>query len=138
MFEAFRSDGSARCINDKYRHRPPSSIKATFIRRNRNRSESPKPVIYKFTRRLAREKVLVRRKDVSRVKPDLGLRTGDSSGHLAVFAHLTPRLQKLLRESKQFQSMKRYEFYWAKLRDPQAVDLQIIFCFLCKVMSLLL
>ena len=53
-----------------------------------------KPVICKFTRRLAREKVLAKR-NVSRVKPeDLGLRTADNNNHLPVFEHLTPRLQE--------------------------------------------
>lgn len=115
MFEAFRSDGSVRCINDGYRHRPPTSIEATFIRRTRNRSESPETSYLLIYTGLAREKVLAKRKDVSRVKPeDLGLRTADSNGHLAAFEHLTPRLQKLLHEARQFQSMSRYEFCWAK------------------------
>ena len=48
-----------------------------------------------WTERYTKVYVLAKRKDVSSLKPeDHGLRTADSNSHLAVFEHLTQRLQE--------------------------------------------
>ena len=78
-----------------------------------NEAIRPSPVICKFTRRIA--KVIAKRKEVANVKyKDIGLDSDDVINHLAVYEHLTPRLQELLFEAKKFQRSQKYEFYWAK------------------------
>ena len=61
-----------------------------------NEAIRPSPVICKFTRRIAKEMVIAKRKEEANVKyRDIGLDSDDII-HLAVYEHLTPRLQELL------------------------------------------
>ena len=87
--------------------------------RTENETSRPNPVvcIRKFTRRLAKEKVLAKRNEVNNVTcRDLGMSSDSDAtiSHLAVNDHLTPRLQELLFEAKKFQTCHKYEFCWAQ------------------------
>ena len=76
-----------------------------------NEATQPNPVICKFTRRLAKEKVLEKRKETANIKfSDIGLSSDAIIPHLAVYEHLTPKLQELLFEAKKFQRSHKYEF----------------------------
>lgn len=67
---------------------------------------TPDPVICQFTRRRARDKVLRARKEVRKVKySHLGFSTDDTVNYLAIYEHLTPRLQDLLFEAKKFKAV---------------------------------
>ena len=111
LFETMGADGIN--INDiDIAHRVPPRRRSNEGASNGNR---PDPVICKFTRRLARDKVLSKRQEVRKVKySDLGLTSDDTVNYLAVYEHLTPRLQDLLFEAKKFQTSHRYQFCWAK------------------------
>ena len=111
FFETMGADGIN--INDiDIAHRVPLGRRSNEGASNGNR---PDPVICKFTRRLARDKVLSKRQEVKKVKySDLGLTSDDTVNYLAVYEHLTPRLQDLLFEAKKFQTSHRYQFCWAK------------------------
>ena len=82
-----------------------------------NETSRPNPVVCKFTRRLAKDKVLAKRKEVNNVTyGDLGMSSDSDAtiSHLAVYDHLTPRLQELLFEAKKFQTSHKFEFCRAK------------------------
>ena len=54
----------------------------------------PKPIICKFTRRLAKKLVMARRKDACKSIPaNLGLPDGVSLSSVRIFDHLTPKMQ---------------------------------------------
>ncbi|CAB4002837.1 Hypothetical predicted protein [Paramuricea clavata] len=77
----------------------------------------PKPIIYKFTRRLAREQVMAVRRDITKVDPShLGLLPESNLSHAGIYDHLTPRLQKLLAEARKFKDDNNYRFCWTKHR----------------------
>ena len=82
--------------------------------RNSSRG-GPKPVVCKFTRRLARAAVLSKRKDVSKIKPtDIGLAEEDEIPSIRIVEHLVPRVQKLFSDVKAFRDRYQYEFAWVK------------------------
>lgn len=82
--------------------------------RNPN-SRRPKPIICKFVRRLAREQVMAKRRDVRRIDPaSIGLRQDSSLMDAGIFDHLTPRLQQLLVDAKKFKIENDYKFCWTK------------------------
>ena len=82
--------------------------------RNPN-SRQPKPIICKFVRRLAREQVMAKRRDVRRIDPaSIGLRQDSSLMDAGIFDHLTPRLQQLLVDAKKFKIENDYKFCWTK------------------------
>ena len=75
----------------------------------------PKPIICKFTRRLAKEAVMARRKDACKSIPaNLGLPDGVSLTSVRIFDHLTPKMQTVFAEAKKFKSDHHFEFCWAK------------------------
>ena len=82
--------------------------------RNSSRG-GPKPVVCKFTRRLARAAVFSKRKDVSKIKPtDIGLAEEDEIPSIRIVEHLVPRVQKLFSDVKAFRDRYQYEFAWVK------------------------
>ena len=75
----------------------------------------PKPIICKFTRRLAKELVMARRKDACKSIPaNLGLPDGVSLSSVRIFDHLTPKMQTVFSEAKKFKSNHHFEFCWTK------------------------
>ena len=82
----------------------------------RNASDGrPKPIICKFTRRIARDRVMASRREVTRINPaDIGLRENSSLDRAAIYDHLSPRLQSLLSDAKKIKERYRFSFYWAK------------------------
>ncbi|XP_068757509.1 uncharacterized protein [Montipora capricornis] len=70
----------------------------------------PKPIICKFTRRLAKEKVMAAR----RASEDLGLPSDITFERIGIYDHLTPKLQELLRSANNFKTQHGYKFCWAK------------------------
>ena len=83
---------------------------------SRNTSDGrPKPIICKFTRRIARESVMAARREVNRIVPaDIGLRESSSLEHAAIYDHLSPRLQSLLSDAKKIKERFLFSFCWAK------------------------
>ena len=70
-----------------------------------NGRRRPNPIICKFTRRMTREKVLAAKSNTSTLKvDDLGLPTMATIDHIAIYSHLTPKLQELLHAAKDHQS----------------------------------
>ena len=82
----------------------------------RNASDGgPKPIICKFTRRIARDRVMASRREVTRINPaDIGLRENSSLDRAAIYDHLSPRLQSLLSDAKKIKERYRFSFCWAK------------------------
>ena len=69
----------------------------------RKTTDKPKPIICKFTRRLAREQVMAARKEIKKLNPNsLGLFPESTWMNAAIYDHLTPRIQQLLVEAKKF------------------------------------
>ena len=83
---------------------------------SRNASDGrPKPIICKFTRRTARERVMAYRREVNKIAPaDIGLRENSSLEHAAIYDHLSPRLQSLLSDAKKIKERYLFSFCWAK------------------------
>ena len=81
----------------------------------RSAGNLPKPIICKFTRRLAKETVMARRKDACKSNPvNLGLPDQVSLSSVRLFDHLTPKMQIVFSEAKKFKSNHHFEFCWAK------------------------
>ena len=56
------------------------------------------------------------RKEVSKLQAvQLGFSSGTPVEHVNIYDHLTPRLQTLLYEAKQFRQANNYKFCWAKM-----------------------
>ena len=82
---------------------------------SRRGSNQPNAIICKFTRRLAREMILSRKRATSSItSADLGLDPQTQIEHIGIFEHLTPRIQRLLYEAKRFQAENNYKFCWSK------------------------
>ena len=63
-----------------------------------------RPIICKFARRIVKDNVMNRRKDISEV---------NSSAR--IFDHLTPKQQHVLFESKKFKEQNSYQYCWTKI-----------------------
>ena len=75
----------------------------------------PKPIVCKFTRRLARNSVMAARKDVSKVDPVLiGLTEEADLSSAMLIDHLSPRMQELYAEAKGFQARYEFDFCWTR------------------------
>jgi prefoldin subunit 5 len=105
----FHEMGVALSIQDiNIAHRVPT---------RKTNDNQPKPIICKFTRRLAREQVMAVRRDITKVDPSrLGLHPESNLSHAGIYDHLTPRLQKVLAEAKKFKDDNNYRFCWTKHR----------------------
>ena len=79
------------------------------------KQRSPRPIICKFTMRIAREKVMEKRRDICKVSTtNIGL-SGDSLlAEAIILDHLTPKNQQLLSDTKVFQTTYGYRFCWTK------------------------
>lgn len=74
-----------------------------------------KPIICKFTRRCIKEQVINHRQHANKIDPtSLGLPADALLSKARVYDHLTPKLQKLLTEAKEFQHHRAYRFCWVK------------------------
>lgn len=83
-------------------------------RRTTNR---PNAIICKFVRRMTREKVMAARKGVANLQLNqLGFSSHVELGNINIYDHLTPRLQELLYEAKNYQKANHFKFCWAKKR----------------------
>lgn len=81
----------------------------------RNAIPGPKPVICKFTRRIAKEQAMKGRKDACKVRAvDIGLPAESSMEGVKIFDHLTPKVQQLLVDVKKFQNRNGFMFCWSK------------------------
>ena len=75
----------------------------------------PKPIICKFTRRLAKEKVMAARRASGNISSeDLGLPSDTTFERIGIYDHLTPKLQQLLHSANNFKTQHGYRFCWAK------------------------
>ena len=75
----------------------------------RKPSKQPNPINCKFTRRLAKVKVMAVRREVSNLQAtQLGFESQVILNSLNILDHLTPRLQELLRESKKFKEANNF------------------------------
>ena len=102
----FQAMGCNISINDiDIAHRVPT----------RNATSGPKPIICSFVRRLTREEVMSRRREISRVDPkDVDLGDAAELSNSMVLDHLTPKVQELLAEAKKFKIQHKYAFCWVK------------------------
>ena len=81
----------------------------------RNAIPGPKPVIWKFTRRIAKELVMKERKDACKVQATaIGLPAESSMEGVKLFDHLTSQVQQLLADVKKFQNRNGFMFCWSK------------------------
>lgn len=86
--------------------------------RVKSRSNDSTPIVCKFTRRVAKETVMSKRKDLK----DVNLQNivssedhdDDSSTKILIFDHLTPKKQDLLKKAKSVQREIGYAFCWVK------------------------
>ena len=75
----------------------------------------PKPIVCKFIRRLARNEVMSKRKEGRSVDPStIGLHEGTDMSNVLLLDHLTPRLQQLYSDAKEFKLKYGYQFCWAR------------------------
>ena len=74
-----------------------------------------KPIVCKFIRRLTRNEVMSKRKEGRSVDPSpIGLHEGTDISNVLLLAHLTPRLQQLYSDAKEFKLKYGYQFCWAR------------------------
>ena len=82
---------------------------------SRQQNVAPKPIIYKFVRRIAKASVMENRQSASQVNPsNIGLSADSVLDRVRIFDHLTPKKQHLLFEAKRFKEQNQYRFCWAK------------------------
>ena len=81
----------------------------------RQASNKPNTIVCKFTRRLAKDKVMdARRRVASLLAKDLGFEEDVLVEDIALFDHLSPQLQTLLYEARMFKNEKDFKFCWAR------------------------
>ncbi|XP_068717218.1 uncharacterized protein [Montipora capricornis] len=81
----------------------------------RSAGNRPKPIICKFTRRIATETVMAVRQDACKSNPiNLGLPDRVPLSSVSLFDHLTPKLQIVFSEAKKFKTNNHFEFCWAR------------------------
>ena len=80
----------------------------------RRQTDLPKAIICKFTRRLAREQVMTRRKEIYKIQASqLGF-DSHVQLNLGLYDHLSPRKQALMIEAKKFKSASQFKYFWSK------------------------
>lgn len=84
--------------------------------RLRNRNKKPAAIVCKFTRRIAKEAVMSKRNGIRDIElHNVVVCSDDSDGWtLAIFDHLTPKKQELLKQAKSVQRDLGYTFCWVK------------------------
>ena len=76
---------------------------------------TPRPIICKFVRKIAKEETIKARKHICKVTPaDIGLQGQDPMAEAKIFEHLTPGVQKLLAEVRKFQLQHGLRYCWVK------------------------
>ena len=82
---------------------------------NNDRRTIPNPIVSKFTRRLTRDTVIASRSNSGQLTAE-ALRSPRTSmvNRSLIFPHLTPKLQDLLRSTKEHQNAYNYKWCWAK------------------------
>ena len=96
MFSALGNDISALEIDIAHRVQQRAAVT------NNGRPTRPNPIVCKFTRRLIRDTVLSWRSNSSQLTAEaLGLPPTSMVNRILIFPHLTPRLQDLLRATKE-------------------------------------
>ena len=68
----------------------------------------------KFTRRIARDGVLAKRRETHRLLSESFDLPEDSELSIKIYTHLTPRLQELLHDAKSFQESHAFKYCWSK------------------------
>ena len=82
-----------------------------------NGRRRPNPIICKFTRRTTCEKVLAAKSNTSTLTvDDLGLPTTAIIDRIAIYSHLTPKLQELLHAAKDHQKSFNYKWFGRRER----------------------
>jgi hypothetical protein len=82
---------------------------------SRRQSERLNPIICKFTRRLAKATVMSRKKETMKLTAaDLGFDRRTRLQNVAIYDHLTPKLQQLIYKAKRFQADNNYKCCWSK------------------------
>ena len=90
-------------------HRVPQRNATT----DNGRRRQSNAIICKFTRRMARDKVLASRRNTSQLTSEaLGL--SPTADRIRIYSHLTPRLRELLYAAKAHQNMHSYKWCWTK------------------------
>ena len=80
-----------------------------------SKRKDPKPIVCKFTRRLARNKVMAVRKEADKIAAiDMGFDDGVDISNIRVVDHLSQRLQKLFANAKAHKDRYQYAFCWVK------------------------
>ena len=70
---------------------------------------------FRFVRRLTREQVMSRRREISTVQlKDVGLRDNMDLSNFMVLDHLTHKVQEPLAEAKKNKIQNKYAFCWVK------------------------
>ena len=102
----FREMGAEVTIHDiDMAHRVPT----------REAHGGPKPIVCKFVRRLARNKVINLRLESHNLRPaNLGFAESVNLSNVRIFDHLTPRMQSIFYEAKRFKTQHQYQFCWTK------------------------
>ena len=81
----------------------------------RNPSNWPKPIICKFTRRLAREEVMKRRTGISLAQSrEIGPSDTVSLTNAKIVDHLTPSARELFAAAKSFKEQHQFTYCWTK------------------------
>ena len=81
----------------------------------RKPSNRPKPIVYRFVRRIARNKALPCRKSSKNViVTQLGFDPSISTEDLAIFEHLSPQQQSLFFKAKKIKDTANFKFCWIK------------------------
>ena len=82
---------------------------------NGRQGRQPNSISCKFTRRLVRDKVLAARNNASQLTVhNLELPSSTTIDRIAIYSHLTPRLQELLHDAKNHRGTYHYKWCWAK------------------------
>ena len=95
-----------------------NDIDIARVSKRRSDGHYEKPIVCKFVRRLAREEVMKRRRDISKVNPTtLNLRPEFKMDNIRIYGHLTPILQQLLSEANKLKTSHQFQFIWVKNLD---------------------
>ena len=85
------------------------------VPQRKTQRDTPKPIVCKFVRRLAKEAGMARRNEARRVNlTNLGFPFEVSLSSARLFDHLTPKMQRVYSEAKNFKASHGYQYCWAK------------------------
>jgi len=113
----FKAIGANVNINDiDIAHRVPSRRTNTNIMATRaNPARIDNPIVCKFTRRLAKNDVLSKKKNLKDITPSsLSVSIPVPGLRILIFRHLAPRIQILFNMTKEYKANHHYKYCWAK------------------------